>query len=321
MACSKTFIPIAAALMLTGVVSHAQTDSYGDAFSHYQPYVTPAVPKKKQESPAAPAPAPAAAKPENKEAPVDVRWLRENYPLLEERAINNPTKDNVSAYLYTKRVILDKSQRFGNAALDALNEDPILSENTRIPYASGGAQAVRNANYRAESQAVEELAKTGGLLVFVDGTCRFCAMEMPVIQALKNNTKMEFLVISIDGGKPSNYQGAVQKDNGLYGKLGLKVTPSIVYVSRPRGYGVGADPNVYYVVSQGFYAQDEIAKQIAYAGYKNNLLSKPVMQALGVWDTGVATVDDLSQLRLDINKPAEFKQKLQPLLLKQLQQE
>jgi len=289
-------------------------DSYGDAFVHYHPYVVPGQAKPPQSKASA-----AAAAPHKEVGPqkVDVAWLRKNYPLLEERAINDPIDANVSAYLYVKRVTMDKAQRFSEMVAKVTKEDPLLDENNRVPYASAGARAVQNANYQAQQQAVRELAQIGGLMIFVDGTCRFCAMQLPVLQMVRREFGMEFLVVSIDGTAPKGTTAEVLRDTGLFKKLGLRLTPSIVYVPSPKGYADGVDPNLYLVVAQGYYTADELVKQIAFAGHSTKLLSKTTMAGLEVWDRGVASTDDLRRLELDASHPETIKQALQPLLMKQ----
>jgi conjugal transfer pilus assembly protein TraF len=289
-------------------------DSYGDAFLHYQPYVVRGKQEKRTEArPTPPAPA------RKDDAKVTVKWLQENYKLLEERAIDDPSDDNVAAYLYVRRVVLDKSQRFSEKVTAVTNADPLLNENNRVPYASAGAQSIRSANRAAQEQAARELAAVGGLVVFVDGGCRFCAMEMPIVNALRAQYGLEALVVSIDGRRPRGYDGPIVRDNGLYRKLDLKLTPSIVYVPRPRGYVDGKDQNQYRVVAQGFYAQDELVKQLAYAGHASRLLSSNTMRDLGVWDRGVTSIEDLDALHLNAKDPAAIKRTLQPLLQKQYQ--
>ena len=210
---------------------------------------------------------------------------------------------------------MDKSQRMGNAVDEAVRDDPLLNENNRVPYSSSGSISIRNANIQAQQDAVREMSDAGGLLVFVDGSCRFCAMQMPIIDILSKQYGTKVLVISLDGIAPKGYAGTTVKDNGLYGKLQLKLTPSIVYVHKPKGYTNGADLNKYYTVSQGYYALDELTKMVSYAGFKSKLLSAQVQKDLDIWNRGVASVDDLNKLTLDANNPASFKQKIQPLLL------
>jgi conjugal transfer pilus assembly protein TraF len=292
-------------------------DSYGDAFLHYQPYVVKGKETKRPE-PRVPAPAPAPA-PKKDDQKVTVKWLQENYKLLEERAIDDPTDENVAAYLYVKRITMDKSQRFSQKVTEVTNTDPLLNENNRIPYASAGAQSIRSANRSAQEQAARELAVVGGLVIFVDGDCRFCAMQMPIVNALRAQYGMEALVVSLDGRRPRGYDGPIVKDNGLYRKLDLKLTPSIVYVPRPRAYKGGKDENQYRVIAQGFYAQDELVKQLAYAGHTTRLLAPATMRDLAVWERGVTSTDDLGTLQLNASDPAAIKRKLQPLLQKQYQ--
>jgi conjugal transfer pilus assembly protein TraF len=289
-------------------------DRYGDAFLHYQPYVV----RGKDEKHAEPRPAPPTAARKN-DAKVTVKWLQENYKLLEERAIDDPSDDNVAAYLYVRRVVLDKSQRFSEKVTEVTNADPLLNENNRIPYASAGAQSIRSANRAAQEQAAREMAAVGGLLVFVDSRCRFCTMQMPIVSALRAQYGLEALVVSIDGRRPHGYDGPIVRDNGLYRKLDLKLTPSIVYVPRPQGYANGKDENQYRVVAQGFYAQDELVKQLAYAGHASRLLSSNTMRGLAVWDRGVTSIEDLDALHLNANNPTAIKRTLQPLLEKQYQ--
>lgn len=321
-----TLLPILTSLCVSAVAQTSTKepsiridDSYGDAFLSYKPYVIIGKEALKAK-PKAPV-APATKVPEKNETSVDVEWLQKNYPILEKRAIDNPSDANIEAYLYAKRVVLDKAQRFSEAVTKKVTEDPVLNENNRIPYASSGAQEVRNANYRAQQQAVRELSEKGGLVIFVDGTCRFCAMQLPVSSMLKAEYQMEALIVSLDGSRPKGYSGPLLTDNGLYRKLNLKLTPSIVYVPHPKGYAGEIDPNTYLVISQGYYAADELVKQIAFAGHHTKLLSKATMSDLSVWDRGVASSDDLKNLKLDPNKPETFKQTLQPILLKQYKSE
>lgn len=316
-----TFI-LTAALLQSAVFAQQVADkkiqldeAYGDAFSNYRPYIT--TPKKKQPDPQPPV----AAKPPNQEPKgeqkVDVEWLIKNFPILEKRAINDPSDVNISAYLYAKRIILDKGQRFEEAHMAMINADPLLNENNRVPYASTGALTIRNADYLGQQQAAREMGKVGGLVAFVDGTCRFCAQQMPILNMLKNNFGVETLVVSIDGRRPKGYGGPLAIDNGLYKKLQLKLTPAVVYVPRPKSYKGEMDPNEYLIISQGFYAADELTKLLAYAGHNRKILSEDTMRDLSVWSRGVASTQDLGSLTLDPNNPASFKEKLQPILQKQ----
>jgi conjugal transfer pilus assembly protein TraF len=241
--------------------------------------------------------------------------LRTNYPLLEERAMDDPSPTNVRAAAYVKRIVLDKASRYANAMQQAVMADPLLNENSRVPYASMGAAAVRNADLRAQGSAARELANVGGLLVFVDSQCRFCKAQLPILEHLHHEYGLEYLLVSIDGTAIANSSAPVVRDTGVFAKLGLKLTPSIVFVPKPSAYR-GSDPNTYLIVSQGFYAADELVKQIAYAGYQKHLLAQPTMRDLAVWDRGILETTDLATLQLDPSKPETIPAQVESLLLK-----
>jgi len=292
-------------------------EDYAEKFLSYEPLVTPPKPASAA-SPPQPTTLPRSIAASQQKGPeqVDVEWLRKNLPVLQDRMIDHPSPANASAFLYAQRIAMDKAQRYAAAQMTAVSADPFLNENNRIPYASMGATAVRNADLRAQQTAVRELAKIGGLLVFVDGRCRFCKAQLPIVDQVSRMYGLEYLVVSIDGTTPAGPKGAVVRDTGVFGKLGLRLTPSIVFVPHPQGYQ-GRDPNLYLVVAQGFYAADELVKQIAFAGHARSLLTAATMNDLSVWDRGVLGVEDLDHLKLDVNDPASFADTIRPLLTKQ----
>ena len=296
-------------------------EDYNDFFINYVPRQL-AAPEKKTPPPAKIVATPEASRAPAQKAPtkVDVEWLQKNYAVLYKKAVDDPSEVNVRALAYVQKVVVDKADRFQRIWKQVTDADPFINENTSTPLAGAGALAVRNANYRAQSAAVIELSKFAGMVVFVDGVCRFCAMQMPPIKMLKEEFGIDALVVSLDGQRPPGYTGPIQKDNGLYRKLGLKVTPSVALVPNPKPFVDGQDPNTYLVVAQGFYSADSLAKQLAYAGHRAKLLSPQVSRDLSVWDYGVTTAEDLKSLHLEVDKPETIPGALQPLMMKQFDQ-
>ena len=126
------------------------------------------------------------------------------------------------------------------------------------------------------------------------------------------------LVVTIDGKRPPGYKGPIVTDNGMFKKLELTLTPSVVFVPKPKAYSE-ADPNTYLIISQGFYSADEMTKMIAFAGLNKKLHTQATANDLDVWKRGVASTEDLENLTLDVTQPESFKEKLRPILLKQYQ--
>ena len=67
---------------------------------------------------------------------VTLAWLREHFVEFDQRAQENPTKENLEAVMYLKRVLFDKGQNYATRYREVLAENPMVDENTRIPYAS-----------------------------------------------------------------------------------------------------------------------------------------------------------------------------------------
>ena len=292
-------------------------EDYAEHFLHYEPLI--GRPRPQAASAPAPAATPAQAAPARTPASgaskVDIQWLQTNYPMLAEKTMNDPSPVNARALAYVQRIILDKASRYANAMHDAVLSDPLINENSRVPYASMGAAAVRNADLQAQSTAVRELAKVGGLLVFVDSQCRFCKAELPILEHLHHEYGIEYLLVTIDGAGIAGSKVPVVRDTGVFSKLGLKLTPSIAFVPKPSAYQ-GSDPNTYLIVSQGFYAADELVKQISYAGYQKRLLADETMRDLAVWDRGILESTDMATLELDASKPETIPERIEPLLMK-----
>lgn len=241
-------------------------------------------PKKKVEDTQQPAPAPTKEADKEEKHPMTVAWLRKIMPVLEERAIDNPTRENLSAYFYAKRVMLDKSQRFMEEGKKLIASDPMLDENNRVPSATFAKAEFLNKEYEAKQASLRYLAKNiGGLFVFFDSKCSFCRIQISTIAKLQESYGFLVKYISVDGQGLPGMKDWV-KDNGHVKMLDLKVYPTTV---------LAVPPSTYLIVSQGMMAKDQMEERILTAAQSNHLLPADMEKNLNVWDRGVLTVDDM----------------------------
>ena len=118
-------------------------------------YETPPEPKPEPEPEPAPAPPPAQAErtpepistPEGP-TPLSAEWLRENLPRYEDAAWNDPTVENIRAYLYLQQYVVDKSTIFADNYQLAVVGDPVLDTTSRRPLASVPAQRLATTGWR-----------------------------------------------------------------------------------------------------------------------------------------------------------------------------
>ncbi len=269
------------------------------------------------------------SKPQPQKQKLTLDWAREHFTEYEQKAWENPTKENIEAVMYLKRFIFDKGSNYASRSGEVLRENPLVDENNRIPYASMGQAATVKVNLESIDNATKEMAEKGGVMVFVDSKCELCKDMLQTVSHLRNYTQMPVLVVSIDGKRPRGYSesiGLLVKDNGYFRLLGLQLTPSVVYVYKPD-YTKGVENNQYLIVSQGFYTLDQLQRSIAYAGYismkekkeYSGLLKPETTKGLDAWNKGVISTADLAQMEFDPSDPSSIKKALEPYLAKQMQ--
>lgn len=233
-------------------------------------------------------PAPAETKPaqeKNKLEPFSVSWLRINMPKLLDAAIDDPTKENVEAYLYAQRTAMDKAQRYAEMTTRVVAADPFLDENNRVPIATYTKPFfLRNAQ-AGVTEALKHVASVGGLWVFFDSKCDFCRPQVNTVQKIAKEYGFVTKFISMDGKSLPNIP-EFEHNTGQASILNLRITPTTVLV---------VPPNNYYIVSQGMMAQDQLAERIIIAADSNNLLPKDIAQKINTYDRGVLTNEDTQQ--------------------------
>ena len=228
-------------------------------------------------------PPPASVAPK-KDDKLSAGWLRANLQKLMDRAMDDPTEQNVAAYFYAQRVLLDKSQRFSEAAQQVTLTEPMLDESNRVPISTYGKRAFMETNYQAQEQALKYVAsKVGGLFVFVDSTCSFCRAQSKTVNELAQRYGFTVKYISMDGKGIPEVQSFL-KDNGLSKTINLKITPTTV---------LAIPPNNFIVVSQGVMAQEDLKRKILQAALMKEALPKELEAVVNPWDRGVLSAQDM----------------------------
>ena len=109
---------------------------------------------------------------------LSVAWLRNNISKFLDKAIDQPTKENVSAYLYLDRAMKDKAERFAQTGKSVIENDPLLDENVRRPLSPAAAKLKDELAYKAKENVLKKLAQITGLVFYYQGAVR-CAIFRP----------------------------------------------------------------------------------------------------------------------------------------------
>lgn len=234
--------------------------------------------------------------------PFSVEWLRVSMPILLDEAINNPTKENVEAYEYAKRVMLDKSQRYAEMTQQVVANDPYLDENNRVPFATFAKKAFLSERTENLTKAMKYLSDIAGIWMFFDSTCNFCHLQANQILSLGKDYNFQTRFISMNG-KGMSMLPEYYVDSGQAKKIGLTMTPTTVMV---------VPPNQYFIISQGAMARDQLEERILIAADSNDLLPDELRAGTRAFDKGVLRTEDLQDIGSD--DPKEWVKRLKEKL-------
>lgn len=264
-------------------------------FWYRDPALAPKPPKPKPpEKPSEPPPAPRKEEPPTQQviqpagpAPLSAEWLKVNIPKYLDKAIDEPTSDNVRAYYYLQRLAMDKSSRFARVAQEVVMGDPRLDETSRQSITNYVANEVPKVAAAATDEVLRGISQSAGLFFFFRSDCRFCHVMAPVLQQFASTYGFSVLPVSLDGGPlPDGIFPNYQTDNGVAATLKVDVTPA-VFLAIP--------PNTFVGVSQGALSMNELSDRIVMAAHKAGLVDDATFSRT----RGVNEEHDLTRVPFD----------------------
>lgn len=175
---------------------------------------------------------PVPAQPQDPPA-LSAAWIRKHLEEFQQRAIDDPTPENVAAFLYVQRAMLDKSQRFAEAVARAVQMDPYLNQNLRRPIAGFGNLAFAREVQAARQEVLAKVAKQAGIFFFFQGACKQCDIQAPVLKSLLDLYGFVVFPVSVDGQPLGNgLFPDYASDRGQAQVLGVVKTPAM-FLGRP----------------------------------------------------------------------------------------
>jgi conjugal transfer pilus assembly protein TraF len=251
---------------------------------------------------------PAQAPPASGPPPMSVEWLRTNLPILRDKAIDQPTNENVAAYFYAQRIMMDKAQVFSDKAREVTTTDPLLDENLRVPFASAAKTAqLRNSN-ESKKAILAAVAEKAGLWFFHDDTCQYCETQVPVANRIARLYGIPIVYLSRQGRSVRGLDPSipVRAAEGRFERLGVTHTPSVMLL---------VPPNDYYLIAQGFVSLSSLEERIVNAAHRYGLVDERLYQDAVPTSRGVLQADASSGGdKVDWNAPDQWVPYLKTLL-------
>jgi conjugal transfer pilus assembly protein TraF len=261
-------------------------DFKGDGYYWYKQEPLPSKPKPVVPPLVAPVPPVAAAPAKEEVRPLSSEWMRANMPKLLDKAVDNPTKENVANYMYAQRVLLDKSQNFSDKVKEVVATDPFLDENNRVPIAQFAQPAFAKGVKDGENEVLDHLGTHAGLWVFIDTPDKCSACEGYVSNILVGS-KASKGVATKHGINLRQISVNSAEGKTAAKRLNLKLTPTTVLVIPPNGY---------FVVSQGLMAQTQLSDRLLIAAKASGTLPKELEEKVKPFSKDLLSTEEINTL-------------------------
>tara|TARA_R100001244_G_scaffold47710_2_gene42540 strand:+ start:38573 stop:39448 length:876 start_codon:yes stop_codon:yes gene_type:complete len=164
---------------------------------------------------------------------------------LKAKAILQPTRENVIAYIRFQREQLDRASLFSDVWQRAIWQQPDLDYTLERPVSTLAKRQWQDARSASRDTAMANLGKRYGLFYFFAQSCGACEVMSPIVKSVSTRWKLTIRAISTDGGPSRHFQNYTV-ETGQRARMGLKpkITPALVLwdsaQSRaiPIGYGI-----------------------------------------------------------------------------------
>jgi conjugal transfer pilus assembly protein TraF len=242
------------------------------------------------------------AKPEP--APLTAEWFRKNLERYRDKAIDDPSPENVAAYYYLQRVMMDKAQRFTDVARHVVMSDPLLDENQRRPIATFAANEANHQAGLASEQALGLIARQAGILFFFRSDCPYCHIQAPLLSLLEMRFGFKVYAVSLDGKPmPGGLYADFHIDRGQAHLLGVVSTPAL-FLMKP--------PAEIVQLSQGTLSLDDLSGRILLAAKDSGWIDEATFEATRGQRTVPAIMPPSSIITAEaMNSPADLVGSLQ----------
>lgn len=199
---------------------------------------------------AAPAPAQPTAPPK-----IDVtkmktsKEVREALETLKDRAVMEPTEDNIKEYIAAQQHVFEKGSVFADTWRRVVWTTPDLDYSLRRPVNNSAIRTFDSSRGRSEGDHLKGLAREHGLMFFFRSDCPYCHQLAPTLKMLSRQYGIEILPVSLDGKGLPDYPNPKQ-NTGQAKSLGVQRVPAVFIASRktgemaPVGYGVMSEAEI-----------------------------------------------------------------------------
>ena len=200
-----------------------------------------------------------AAKPKTLVEITSVEEFRKELDRLRDVAIMSPSEQNIQAYLYGNKLMMDRASLFTDQWRRVVWKTPDLEFNQHYPQANAATLEAKRLADARRGKDLATIGKTYSLLYFFRSDCPLCKIQAPALSMFAKEYGIEVQGISMDGIIPPDLPlPSPRIDNGISYFVtageGVNTVPALFLVSHDRKQ---VDP-----LGVGVIAVEEIAERI-----------------------------------------------------------
>lgn len=197
--------------------------------------------------------------------PLSAEWFRANLQIYVDRAVDNPTPENIEAYYLLQRVMMDKAQTFAQVSQEVVIGNPYIDETMRRPMSQAGFNQLQASARLERQKLVEKVANDAGLVFFFDANCQLCGSFAELLDFVRQAYGIRVLAVSLDGtAAPEHIFDSYTIDQGQAADLGVHGGPAL-FLAIP--------PDTWAPLARGLVTEEELLKRIAIAAKSEGLVT------------------------------------------------
>lgn len=281
-----TVLSIATAMLISSVTSayaHVSTNPQSfwnkneEGWFWYKQDPNKLKPKKKEEKPKVVI-AESKKEPEKKEesnkteapAVFSADWVKENLEVYKKVAWDNPTVENLRAYMYLQRFAMDRSEQFAYAGQMAVQGDPYLDEVARAPL---GGHMTKSRGYLISGEqnyVLKKLFRKVGVFFVFKNDCYVCDEQAKVLKMVQKEFNIDISAVSLE--EPNEKCIAAQQfpdyivNPDIVNKLKIRALPASFFMN--------PENNDIKPLIQGFVTVNDFNRRSLTSAQKYNWLSQ-----------------------------------------------
>lgn len=197
-------------------------------------------------------------------APLSSAWIRENIQLYLDAATDNPTVENVAAFLYIQKYAMDKSFAFMDATQEVTLGNSAFDEINRRPTATFANRKLDQLATDNHQSVLGKISKLAGVFFFMDSTEASIA-QASVLDMLARNYEFDMIKVAADGNPDLVSIPGIRGDAGHVVQMGITTLPAIVLVT---------SDGLYDIVSQAPVSYADLQKRILVSAKRLGVISE-----------------------------------------------